>query len=425
MGKYMKAYLVWLKTEFKRVAKRLPSLFIGAIVLTVLVGAIAFCALMVSKLRGQEMQTQVKVALVAPKDALTDMAISFVTDMDSVKEWCNFERYSLEDGLLALQSKEVVAVIELPDQVINSILDGTNMPAKLYLLQEESLGSDLLEIMAQAGISLLQVAQSEIYVTTDFFFEYSFEDSLSNLYGEINLYNLNLAINREELFKSVMLSETEGISLGVYYGATAVGMFTLLFGLLLADLVVESTDREKLLHVGRVSIGAQVIGRWKVLTLTNFIGTFIAISAFRILTNGGDLWQNLKWCIGNSLYLLLAVGCITAMYMLLGTLFTDKMSYMFLLGLGSLVMGYMSGYFVPFGMLSMKIKSLACLLPTTYLHGIGRGILTSQDVNAILDRQGTLLLKQSGEIVAYFCLLFWLVGSLFVCFLLRKRRCMR
>ena len=222
-----------------------------------------------------------------------------------------------------------------------------------------------------------------------------------------------------------MLSETESISLGVYYGATAVGMFTFLFGLLLADLVVESTDREKLLHVGRVSIGAQVIGRWKVLTLTNFIGTFIAISAFRILTKGGDLWQSLKWCIGNSLYLLLAGSCITAMYMLLGTLFTDKMSYMFLLGLGSLVMGYMSGYFVPFGMLSMKIKSLACLLPTTYLHGIGRGILTSQDVNAILDRQGTLLLKQSGEIVAYFCLLFWLVGSLFVCFLLRKRRCMR
>ena len=192
----MKAYMIWLKTELKRVAGRLPSLFIGAVVLTLLVGAIAFCALIAVESEGENVQVGAKVALVAPDDALTEMAISFVTEMESVKDWCYFERCSLEEGLVALEQAQVVALIELPDNLIQSILDGSNIPAKLYLPGEVSLGGELLEIIAKAGISLLQVAQGEIYATTDLYADYSMDESLSELYEDINFYNLNLSIER-------------------------------------------------------------------------------------------------------------------------------------------------------------------------------------------------------------------------------------
>ena len=403
----MKAYMIWLKTELKRVAGRLPSLFIGAVVLTLLVGAIAFCALIAVESEGENVQVGAKVALVAPDDALTEMAISFVTEMESVKDWCYFERCSLEEGLVALEQAQVVALIELPDNLIQSILDGSNIPAKLYLPGEVSLGGELLEIIAQAGISLLQVAQGEIYATTDLYADYPMDESLSELYEDINLYNLNLSINRENLFKHSTLSETGGLDVASYYGASAICLVTLLFGLLMTDVLLEHTQRDRMLHLSRVSMGAQIIGRWKVLTGVNFVWSFLLLLFLRMLLRSKEsVWENLQVCLGASLQVLLAVGCMTAIYLLVGCLVRDKMSFMFIVGVGVFVLGYVSGYFVPSGLLGQWTKQIAVHLPTTYLHHIYSGILAGAKLPA-----------------GYLCLTFWLVVGLGLTVLLRGRRC--
>lgn len=402
----MKAYMIWLKTELKRVAGRLPSLFIGAVVLTMLVGAIAFCALIAVQSDDEDMQVGAKVALVAPDDALTEMAISFVTEMESVKDWCHFERYSLEEGLAALEKAQVVAMIELPDNLIYSIMDGSNIPAKLYLPGEVSLGGELLEIIAQAGISLLQVAQGEIYATIDLYADYPMDESLGELYEDINFYNLNLSINREDLFKHTTLSETGGIDTAAYYGASAVSLVTLLFGLLMADIMLEFTQRDRMLHLSRVSVAAQVIGRWKVLTGVNFVWSFLFLIFLRILLRSKEgLWDNLQMCLKSSLQVLLAVGCITAIYLIVGCLVKDKLSFMFIVGTGVFALGYVSGYFVPSGLLGQWTKQLAKCLPTTYLHHIYSSILA-----------GTKLP------IGYMCLIFCLAAGLGLTILLKGRR---
>lgn len=416
MGNVMKAYLVWLKTELKRVATRLPSLFIGAIVLTMVVSAIAFCAYTVMNARGQKQEITAKVALVAPEDPLTDMAVQFVMRMESLEEWCYFERYSLEDGLKALNEKEVVAVIALPENVIESILNGTNIPAKLYLPQGNELGSTLIQIMAEAGVSLLQVAQGEIYAATDLYKEYPLNQSLEEVYEEINLYNLNIALTRENLFKTVSLSETEGITAYAYYGGTAISLFVLLFGLLVADLMVEHTKRERMLDLNRITLSAQVLGRWKVLTGVSFLWAFCITVILAVTMKAGNksVWQILRLCVKHSLSLLLAVSCIVALYLLIGTLLREKLSFMFLLGLGVLILGYAGGYFVPSSLLAKQVKSLGAFLPTTYLHDICSGILARQNITLELSKQG-----------GYLCLFLWTVICLTLCILLRKRRCIQ
>lgn len=409
IGKTMKAYLVWLKTELKRVAKRLPSLFIGAIVLALLAGAIAFCAFMYAQINGQRQQVEAKVAFVAPEDGLTDLAIRFVTGMESVKDWCSFERYTLEDGLNALESGTVVALIVLPEEVIQSILDGTNTPAQLYLPKEQDLGGTLLEIMAKAGISLLQVAQGEIYATTDLYYKYPLKESLSSLYSDINLYNINIALNREELFKTILLTETEGVSFVEYYGASAISIFALFFGLLYGDLILECSDRDKLLHKSRVSIAAQTIGRWMVLTFISFVCIFVVVLSMCCYLAGRDeLGQSFILCLKHTPLLLLTVACLTALYMLIGTLLKDRMAYLFGLGLGIVIFGYIGGYFVPSGLLGTQMKSVASVFPTTYLHRISSSILAGDKTSS-----------------SYIVLLVWLICSLLLTYLLKKRRCLR
>jgi len=402
----MKAYLVWLKTEFKRVAKRLPSLFIGAIVLTILVGAISCCALLSAQIRGEKEQVGAKVALVAPEDGITELAVSFVEGMESVQEWCSFERYSLEDGLQALKDKKVVAVIELPEDLIASILDGRNIPARLYLSDSENMGSILLEIMAQSGIRLLQVAQGEIYATSKLYGEYGFRESLGSLYSEINLYNLDFAINREQLFKTKMLSETGGLSIGAYYGATALSLMTLVFGLLFADFMLEHTRRDDLLHISRISYATQMFGRWKVLTLANFVWSLTVTIFLRVwLSSDEKVGSSVRGCLRESLWILLVIACVTAGYLALGNLIKDKMPYMFLIGIMIFVCGYAGGYFVPSGLLGRQMKALAEYLPTTHLHRIYSGALAGQKVDASLA-----------------CLLLWLAAGLTIAILLRGRR---
>ena len=384
--------------------------------LALLAGAVAFCAFTVMHIRGEKQEVGARVALVCPEDELTNLAVQFVTGMESLEEWCSFEKYDLEEGLEALSRREVVAVIELPEDVVKSILDGSNIPAKLYLPQGEELGSTLIQIMAKVGVSLLQVAQGEIYATTDLYMEYPLKQSLKELYGEINLYNLNIALNRESLFKSISLSETDGISLGAYYGGTAVGIFLLLFGLLLADMIVERTKREQLLHISRVTIPAQLIGRFKVLTLVSFLMTFSVEIALALWmnTDSKDVGEILTWCGRDSLKLLLAVACVVALYLLLGTLIKEKMTYMFVAGFGMLLLGYIGGYFVPSSLLGKQLKGLSSCLPTTFVHDICSGMLVGKDV-------GNDLMKQGG----YICLFVWLAISLTLCISLRKRRYMR
>lgn len=420
----MKAYLVWLKTEFKRVAQRLPSLFIGVIVLTLLVSAASFCALITAQIRGEKQQVGAKVALVAPEDNLTQLAVSFVSGMESVKDWCSFERCTLEDGLAALEASQVVAVIELPEDMLASILDGRNIPAKLYLPAKQTFGGTLLEIMAESGISLLQVAQGEIYATTDLYYEYPMSGSLGELYNEINLYNLDLVINREQIFKEVTLSETGGLSVGAYYGATAISLISLLFGLLLADFMLEYTGRERLLHLRNVSLGAQVIGRWKALTGVNFLWSFFMLLLLRIVLRTKEgIGMNIFSCIRESLYLLLAVACVTAICLLLGNLFRDKMPYMFGLGTGVFACGYLSGYFAPTGLLGQRVKDFAMLLPTTYLHRICSSVLAGQEVGQNLKKEYVLVLPDAIKMPMWFiCLFGWLVLGLLGSILLRGRR---
>ena len=334
--------------------------------------------------------------------------------MESIKEWCSFERYSMEEGLIALEERRVVALIELPNEIIDSILDGRNIPAKIYLPKEASLGTELIEYMAQTGISLLQVAQGEIYATTVLHELYSIEAPLGELYNTINLYNLNLAMNREQLFKQILLSETEGLDAGSYYGATAIGLITLLFGLLVADLLLEYTQRDKLLHLDRVSHGAQIIGRWKVLTGVNFLWSFVMLIGFRLfLRKEEGLGKNLQVCVENSLYILWIIGCVTALYLLLGHFIKDKMSFMFVVGICTFVSGYVSGYFVPIGLLGQMTKQIAVYLPSTYLHRIYSGILAGQDVGQKLSVLGP---------IPYVCMALWIVAGIGLSILLRGRR---
>ncbi len=216
--KGMKEIWIWLKTEYKRAALKLPAALGRAVILLVVVGMIAFCA---QKQRSASAnKAPVQIGYASEENALIRLAVSYVENMEAVKGLCRFVPVEEEEGKRLLQEGELAALLVLPENMIEGILGGSNEPASLYLTENPSPEGLVFEEFAGAATGLLQTAQAEIYAMhalTEYFQAES--SGLAQAYQEIDAFNLGIVMEREQYFKFRRLSETGNTGFAVYYAS--------------------------------------------------------------------------------------------------------------------------------------------------------------------------------------------------------------
>lgn len=352
----MRNYFVWLTLEWKRVACRLPFVLSGAVLLTGIAAGIMVCGRAVLENRG-ERNTAV-VAVAAPEDELTKLAVSFVENMDSLKGWCRFERTDRERGLRMLKSGEAAALVVLPDHVVEHILEGSNVPATLYLGEQTGVAAMLFQEMAEAGVSMLSLAQGEIYAAHELWVSFEQEGDLSELYGEIDRYNLTLVLNRENLFRVRNLSETGG-GLSHYYAGAGFAVILLCLGMVLGEQDRAEFIRGRLLEGAGIGSAAQVLGKWCVLSLFLALGMLPPLLFLLVSPLGRQLapaWSGLPGA-------LLSLGCAAALLQAAGIFLRRQGSRIFVLAAACVCMGFVCGCFVPEALLPETLQNLGKLLP--------------------------------------------------------------
>lgn len=378
----MKKYFIWFMLESKRVVFRLPSLLLGAIVLTIIVGVIAFCG---QKVAGQQPnRSKSVIAVAANEDKMTELAVSFVESMESVKDWCRFERTDTETGMQMLQEGEAIALVVLPDKVVEHILNGTNVPAILYLREELPGSTQLFEELAQAGVMMLATAQAEIYASDELKEKYGIEDTLSDMYRDINSYNLNLALNREKLFRIRNVSATGQNSLFLYYTGAGMALFLLCMGMVLPENWALISVRNKLLREKGIGITAQIMGYQVILTLFLTLGSLLPICAIMLVNrlSDGKLTDGLKVQYERIPTVILSLVCAASMILLCRILLRDRRNVLMGLGMGSICMGFLCGCFVPEVLLPQSIQTIGAYLPMTYFREAWSSLLGGQGVSA-------------------------------------------
>ncbi|MBD5461140.1 MAG: ABC transporter permease [Lachnospiraceae bacterium] len=353
----MRKYFVWLTLEWKRVACRLPFVLSGAVLLTGIAVGMLLCGQII--LEKQPEQNTAVVAVAAREDELTQLAISFVENMDSLKGWCRFEQTDPETGLRMLQSGEAAAMVELPDQVVEHILNGSNVPAALYLREDMGMAAMLFQEMTEAGVSMLGLAQGEIYAAHEFWVTCGMEGNLSELYAEIDRYNLNLALDREKLFRVRNLSGTGDSGLLHYYVGAGFSVILLCMGMVLEGSDREAFVRGKLLAGTGIGRGAQVLGKWCVLTVFLALAMLIPLIILFLSPFGGAIEINPGGLPG----IFLTLMCAAAMHQTAGLFLHRPVSRIFLTAAGSLCMGFLCGCFVPEALLPEILRSLGKFLP--------------------------------------------------------------
>lgn len=376
----MKRFCIWLKTEYKRAVFLLPSLLKRAVLVLLGIGLLLFCAQ--KWMETENGGSMIQVGYTADDNPLTDLAVSYVENMESVRSFCRLLPVTEEAGKEKLRQGELTALIVLPEHAVEGILDGENIPGRLYLSEQAKPLGVLFEELAEAGVGLLQTAQAEIYASdslTEKFGEG--REALAGMYREIDAFNLNLVMNREEYFRRRSLSPTGNQSLAVYYGSALLTLWLLGSGLFFgAYLKRDIREQTMLLFRRRIPLWAQLAGRSLVtVLLLCFMG---GLTALLLLLPG--IRENLRpiWSLQACGLLLLGLCCGAAFLQLLYLLADSPAAAVLLLGTAVLFMGYVSGCFLPSALLPEVVEKLAFLSPASYLKEVFVLLFTGNLENA-------------------------------------------
>ena len=398
-----RTFILW-RLEGKRTLKMLPAMLAEALIILMLLGAIAFGAI---KLFYQDSPVmQITIALVEEQESpLMDMALTYVQGMESISESCRFLPVSKEEGFAMLEKGEAAALVLLPGDVIEGILNGANVPVQVYFPENAGIESALLKELTDAGVRMLDVAQAQIYGIYDTAREYGALENLSVLEADIDRYNLAFALERLALFRTQEVSATGNLSMTEYAVASGFIFFLLLLGMACYPMMQPYSDvmKKQLMREG-VSVGGQCFGKW----LCGLGAMGIGGLCFGLAIKGGlSLLGYAKWfpkpqngqAAAWVMTCVLILLCITTFVFLIFQLAGSGTAAILILFFLAVIMMYVSGGFLPSAFLPDAVREVGKFLPTTYLIEAA-GSLYRGTVS--LKTAGILMLFTAGfGIVAY------------------------
>lgn len=353
----------FLQTEYKRAAVRLPGILLKAAIPVCIAGMAVFC--MQKWFRDVPVQ-KMKIGFSAEESAYMDYGLRFVEGMDSVNAYVKFEKTKEQAGKEAVRDGSLQALLVLPENTVEGILNGNNVQARLYLADKTDWQGLMLEALLQAGVGSLQTAQGEIYALGRLAGDREIgAEQMQSLYNDVDAANLKLYLNREQYFRTRRLSRTDNEGIVNYYGSSLLALYFLLTGLFFSTYLLRENTQEKII-AGRMGIpvGIQLAARFCVL----FTGTVcLGIPVLWGMTRlpGAAVTVSLSVpTVGTVLCGLLAVSAWT----ILLSCFTEKKSVFPLpVLLGTAILGYGAGCVIPTALQPLIMQKAARYNTVWYL----------------------------------------------------------
>lgn len=275
----MGLFIRYFAIEWKRSCKVWLKTLITGVIVTVLltVAAVGLTAIM----RHLSSFETVRVGMVIPEDEAdedTMFAVSFLTAMDSVKSVGSFTYYgSEEEALLALKEGKVQTVISLPPFFYESVDNGVNEPATLYISQNADLNVRIFAELLKSGVRMLQTAEAGAYAMLDIAQEDRPVEESWNEAGNVVAYTyLAEALTRSRVFDRQLLSSIGSVNYAQFYFLAAMLVILLLQGWNFAHLY-QKKNRVLMqkLRVEGLGCAGQTFVRLMVMTLLLWLQALI------------------------------------------------------------------------------------------------------------------------------------------------------
>lgn len=381
----MLKYLVYLELELKRALKRLPHIYAGAIALFFLMGAIAL--LSSRTLYGDAVTGRISVGVVMPgQDLLAGKVFDMVSSLGSVKSLCDFEYVDREDGLKQLQDGEIYALMEIPEEFVEDIMDGTNTPVRILLPSDSGLEGQIFRELTDAGARTLGASQAGIYAGGELCRLYGLDSSVSRLEADLNKIYLSYSLPRSDYFRHRTERATGDVDTMQFYGISACVLFLLLCAIPVSSYLLPWRP------VFSRKLTVDGIGRFPRI-LSRVLGLTLLIVAVVLPIGGIAVYKG--WAAGGLLSIaalllvcMAAASLVALCYQAAGTLMGGIL-LLFLAGVGQ---HFLAGGFLPLVFLPETVRKLASFLPSAILMNGLQMTVTSIWNPVIFGKLGILIL---------------------------------
>ncbi len=210
---------------------------------------------------------EISIAVVGHNDE-NETLVSLASSMTDIDEYSNFVALDYEEAMIALEKGEVFAVIELPENVLNSILSGENSPIYLHLSSAKPTESLITLYAGECATDMLSAAQGAIYAVLDKLKE-------EGLYNESSVVDVNFdfitfALGRATMYEEEIVSVAGTVSISEHY-MQVVLIFVLLMST--AILYPALSSQQNAWQTRLLSIGLSK----KIPTIANLLTTLIVI----------------------------------------------------------------------------------------------------------------------------------------------------
>lgn len=247
---------ILFQLEIKKFMKILPAILLETVLFAILLlGAGAYAT---KAIYGGRTVNEIKVGVAAQgEDAVADTLFKFVGAMDSIKDSASFEMLSEEEAREKLKLGEIYAAIIVPEGIIENILSGKNVPARILLSKAYSkMETEVFAQLSRAGAGLLTTAQAGIYAADAFCTENGQTDRIGQTEDFLNEVYLEYALGRSALFKEKEVNAVKGVNLTDYYCISLLFAFLSFAGLSFGRYMqVKMGERQKLVKsrgIGRM-----------------------------------------------------------------------------------------------------------------------------------------------------------------------------
>ena len=328
--------------------------------LVLLAGTIAFSA--GKMLYGDKVMGKISVGVVLPEDdKLAKMAVSMIASLDSVGSLCEFQYLDENEGEELLKAGKIFALMEVPEGLVQGIMDGSNIPVNVVFPRSAGLEASVFKELTEAGTSILGTAQAGIYAADEFLRIHKMESSVAQAEKDLNQIFMKYALSRSDYFRERKVSASGDVSVAVFYGISAAVFVFLLCGIPAAPMVKPygRVMEQKLFMLG--------IGRWK-RTAVRTVSLFLPMAVISALPylwcvtkgylsfHGAGILMWLLICLASS-------GWILFVY----ELCSSETAGILLLFFSTVVMMFLSGGIVPAVFLPEAFGNIGKWMPTAFL----------------------------------------------------------
>lgn len=356
----MSARLVYMRLECKRALKRLPHMAAGAIVLLFLMGAVALLA--GKALYGGQASGRIAVGVVLPEgDALAKQVMSMIGSLESVKSLCDFTYMDREESRSQLEQGKLYAVIEVPEDFVQDIMNGTNTPIAVLLPRGAGIESRIFRELTEAGAATLGSSQAGIYAGDELLRLYGLADSIPQLEADLNRIYLAYSLPRMDYFKEVRVKATGDVDTLVFYGISMSVFLLLLSTIPVSGFLLPHSRvmRQKLALAGvgkETVIGARILGLTLLFLVLGLSGSIAAVR-----------FGLMEWQAATAAALLLVCAGTASVAVFLYQAAGSLLGGVMLLFLAASAMHFLAGGFLPLVFLPSGIRAAAPFIPSYIL----------------------------------------------------------